>query len=85
MPPQRQTSPRTKTKTVKTARLAAASTVKAGDHVQTNAREKSRVVTGAFATDTGKLRITFETGSEKIVLPEDQVIVTDIEKVEVPA
>lgn len=54
MPPQRQTSPRTKTKTVKTARLAAASTVKAGDHVQTNAREKSRVVTGAFATDTGK-------------------------------
>lgn len=83
----RSTPKTTRTKTVKTPRMAKAITVRPGDHVQLNAREKSRVVTAALQVpdEPEKLVLKFETGAERIVRTGDDVIVVDIEKVEVPA
>jgi len=83
----RQSTPKTtRTKTIKTPRLAKAITLRPGDHVQLNAREKTRTLTAALPVPDrpDSLVLKFETGAERIVRTSDDVIVVDIEKVEVP-
>lgn len=83
----RSSSPKTtRTKTIKTPRLAKALTLQPGDHVQLNARDKARVLTAALAIPDrpDSLVLKFETGAERVVRTGDDVIVIDIEKVEVP-
>lgn len=86
MASRRQSAKTTRTKTIKTPRLAKAITLQAGDHVQLNAREKPRVLTAALPVpdQPDALVLKFETGAERKVRTGDDVIVVDIEKVEVP-
>ena len=82
----RSTPKTTRTKTIKTARIAKAITLQPGDLVQFNAREKPRALTAALTVPDRpeELVLKFESGMERKVRTGDDVIVVDVEKVEIP-
>lgn len=82
----RSTPKTTRTKTVRTPRLAKAITLQPGDLVQLNSKAKARVLTAALTVPDKPeaLVLKFESGAERVVRTGDDVIVVDVEKVEVP-